>query len=281
MPDKRYLFDLVSCTRAALCVASAVYLVGCSSAESPNADGRQYGTPVDVGDGHARMYVQTKSGVPTEIGVALDRAALDGLPAPSATTMPGHADMHAYLLSAPANNATPYTFVELDWNPAGHPPAPIYDKPHFDVHFYKIPLSLRDEIDPARSDFATRASRLPTSDYLLSGYINTSVVAHDTPAEETVPHMGLHWLNPASPELPPTLAPFTLTYLSGSFDGKVIFAEPMVTRAFLLSNPDTLIDVPVASKHDPAGYYPTAYRVSWDDQAKEYRIALTKLAWKQ
>jgi hypothetical protein len=30
----------------------------------------------------------------------------------------------------------------------------------------------------------------------------------------------------------------------------------------------------------PAGYYPNGYRVGYDAQAKEYRIALTGLGWR-
>ncbi len=31
-----------------------------------------------------------------------------------------------------------YTHGYLDWNPQGHIPVGIYDKPHFDFHFYII-----------------------------------------------------------------------------------------------------------------------------------------------
>ena len=40
---------------------------------------------------------------------------------------------------------------------------------------------------------------------------------------------------------------------------------------------DEVIPVPVASSHSMPGYYPGAYRITWDEAAKEYRVALTKL----
>ena len=43
---------------------------------------------------------------------------------------------------------------------------------------------------------------------------------------------------------------------------------------------DSVIPVPTATNYEPAGYYPSAYRITWDAQAKEYRIALTQLTWK-
>lgn len=52
-----------------------------------------------------------------------------------------------------------------------------------------------------------------------------------SPAQASVPKMGLHWIDTNSPELSPRNQPFTATFIIGSWDGKVIFDEPMVTRA--------------------------------------------------
>jgi hypothetical protein len=37
--------------------------------------------------------------------------------------------------------------------------------------------------------------------------------------------------------------------------------------------------LPTSPKYSPAGFYPSAYRITWDAQAKEYRVALTQLSW--
>jgi hypothetical protein len=58
------------------------------------------------------------------------------------------------------------------------------------------------------------------------------------PAQASVPKMGLHWTDTNSPELPPRNQPFTATFIIGSCDGKVIFDEPMITRAFILAQRD-------------------------------------------
>ena len=34
-----------------------------------------------------------------------------------------------------SQNPTPYRILDVNWNPAGHPPA-AYAEPHFDFHFY-------------------------------------------------------------------------------------------------------------------------------------------------
>jgi hypothetical protein len=40
------------------------------------------------------------------------------------------------------------------------------------------------------------------------------------------------------------------------------------------------IAVPTAKRYVPAGYYQNGYPVGYDAQAKEYRIALTGLGWR-
>jgi hypothetical protein len=106
------------------------------------------------------------------------------------------------------------------------------------------------------------------------------------PAQAAVPKMGLHWVDTNSPELPPRNQPFTATFIIGSWGGKVIFDEPMITRDFILAHRDsiaggTTIPVPASARYAPAGFYMDSYRVSFDRSAGEYRVALTGLAWKE
>lgn len=81
--------------------------------------------------------------------------------------------------------------------------------------------------------------------------------------------------------------PFTTTFIYGSWKGKFTFLEPMITVAYLRTKPDTLISIPTpitaggAGAFGEAGWYPSAYRIVYDAQAKEYHIGLTSLAWRQ
>ena len=245
---------------------------------------RVEGAAVALGNGRARTYVivDGMTGSPTEVGVVLDEAALDGLPHHAPDHGPGtHGPYSEYLLELPATNPTPYRFVELDWNPQGH--GGPYTAPHFDFHFYRVPLATRNEIDLSAPDFATRAARLPAADELPAGYASTHVLLNTTPAGMTVPRMGLHWVDVASPELPPRSEPFTSTYIMGSWNGQVIFDEPMITRDFIVAGrADTStvrsFAVPAAQRYAPAGFYPASYEIAWDAGAREYRIALTGLS---
>lgn len=249
------------------------------SAGSPGVH-RQYGTPVKVGDGRARAYVtlDQKADTPVEFGVALDADAMQNLPAPMAMP-PGmeHGDSHMYLLPLPSKAPAPYQLVELDWNPQGHG-AP-YTQPHFDFHFYTISQAERDAIDPSDPQYATKAAAFPAAAYIRPNFIFPGDVLGQTPAQMAVPHMGVHWLDMTAPEL--RGVPFTTTYITGTWNGKTIFQEPMITREFIMATSDATIPVPQAQRASPAGYYPGAYRITYDAQAKEYRIALSNLSWQQ
>ncbi len=261
---------------------------------------RQYGVPQKVGNGRARTYVvidQKNGGRPLEVGVALDEAALEGLPAPMQMPPGGgdspheHVDSHVHDLAMPARNPTPYQFVELDWNPGGHEPPGIYDRPHFDFHFYTVSRAERDAIDPValgEAEFLARSIALPPEAERRPHFMALS--APGTPAL-AVPRMGVHWVDLRSPELqgmlgnPAGYREFTTTFIHGSWDGAFTFDEPMVTRDFILGRKaatapaarDSVMPLPVPAAVRAAGWYPSAYRVTWDAQAREYRIALTQL----
>lgn len=80
-----------------------------------------------------------------------------------------------------------------------------------------------------------------------------------------VPRMGVHWLEIASPELQDPVSPdhhaFTYTFIHGSWNGKFIFDEPMITRAFLLTQPDLTLPLSQPAQFTRPGYYPTNYRI--------------------
>ncbi|HEU4630451.1 MAG TPA: DUF5602 domain-containing protein [Gemmatimonadaceae bacterium] len=261
---------------------------------------RQYGTPVAVGHGHARTYVvidQRRGGAPIEVGVALDEAALEGLPAPMQMPMPAdgdphaHGNSHVYDLALPVHNPTPYRFVELDWNPGGHEPPGVYDVPHFDFHFYTVPPAVRNAIDPValgQAAFLAASANLPPEAERPEHFMALAAPGQPIVA---VPRMGTHWVDLRTPELqgmlgnPAGYRPFTTTFLHGSWDGAFIFDEPMVTRAFILGRKtattpaqrDSVMPLPLPAQVRTPGYYPAAYHVTYDAQAKEYRIALTQL----
>jgi len=258
---------------------------------------RQYGAAQQVGNGTVRTYIvtdQKNGGRPLEVGVALSEQALEGLPAPVESTDP-MANMHMYTLELPARNPTQYKFVQFDWNPKGHEPDSVYTYAHFDFHFYTVPVEVRNSILPSDPQYAAKAANYPAPEYRPPFYLDAATAANAPAAAVTIPMMGLHWLDVRSPELqkltgnPAGYRPFTKTFIYGTWDGQFIFDEPMITRAYILEKKtatdpsvvDEVVPMPTAQKYSPAGFYPSAYRITWDAQQKEYRIALTQLSWKE
>lgn len=285
-------------TTAVRPTAAAATAAGSVAADHRDASDphRQYGVPVRVGQGRARAYVvydQKHGGAPTELGVALDEQAMHGLrgPAPHSSGEHGngheHLDSDVYLLALPARGVAPFQFVELDWNPGGHEPPGVYDVPHFDFHFWTASREVRAAIVPSDAQYQQKAERLPPVDERPP--FNAVAAPPGAPAPG-VPLMGVHWVDTRTPELQPPgspgYRPFTTTFLWGSWDGRFHFIEPMITRAFLLSRRaaataagrDTVMTLAQPARVGQPGYYPRAYRITWDAQAREYRIALTQLA---
>jgi hypothetical protein len=79
---------------------------------------------------------------------------------------------------------------------------------------------------------------LRPTEYVPAGYMYA-------PGAE-VPKMGAHWVDLSSHEFRGHA--FTATYIYGSYDGRLIFEEPMVTKAFLETKPDLSQPVIVSSQ---------------------------------
>ena len=210
-----------------------------------------------LGNGVIRSWVTLdKQGNPSAIGVTFSEKALSGLPHGEAGT--------EYLLSLPTQaQATAFNHIGLDWNASGHPPAGVYNVPHFDFHFYTITPEERERIT-AQGDDLLKANKQPPAEYMPSGYVLVP--------DSAIPRMGAHLANPQSPELHGQ--PFTRTFLYGNYDGRVIFYEPMITRAFLESKLSVTEYIKLPAKYSKPGYYPTRYSVRYDPQSKEYTVSL-------
>lgn len=214
-----------------------------------------YGPAVPVGGGVARIRTEvSKSGEPLTIGIVLSEKAMTNLP---------H-EMASVDLQLP-NQAhhLPFDHVTLDWNPHGHEPEQVYTLPHFDMHFYTITKEEKAVIgfnDPL-------AELLPEPQFMPASYIALP---------GSIPMMGKHWVNPASPEL--NGERFTQTFLWGSYNHKVAFLEPMITLEYLLSKPNTSFELQQPLAYQQAEkYYPTSYSIRFDEQRKEHIIDLIGL----
>jgi hypothetical protein len=239
----------------------------------------RFGPASALGQGTVRTYlIVDGSGKPAELGVAVSEVAMATLP-----DLSNKSPMEAFLsmdLEVPKRTPSPFKLVGFFWRPLGHPPAHIYDVPHFEFHFYLIDAVTRNAILPGKGDtrsesgpfvqgpFAERASRAPAAGSLPATYAYS--------AGSAMPMMGGHWIDRQSQEFHGH--PFDRTLVYGTWDGKVIFMQPMITRAFIQSKPQGTYEIPRTEKVPAPGWYPSAYTVKYEESAKEYRIGLVGFA---
>jgi hypothetical protein len=270
-------------SRAATLASLAVIAFGTTACgdggTSPRPPRVVYGAAQALGQGTARTYVTLdNAGKPASLGVAISESAMGTLPQHPHPSMPSAAML---TLTFPAEAAsTGYDHVMLDWNPAGHEPEHVYTHPHFDFHFYQVTPAERDQMHPGNPEFGPKSGVFPSAEYVPAGFVAGSAAA-------AVPLMGMHWLDTSSPELqpPPNGKTFTSTFIYGSYDGRFIFVEPMITKAHIettKTRPEGYrYTLSLPAKVARTGAYPGAYTITWNAAAQEYRVALEALVAKQ
>jgi hypothetical protein len=224
-----------------------------------------YGRPVSFGGGVVRTYVTiAKDSTPTALGIEIPAKAFSNLPQ----------IMSGLTLQFPdeARNL-PFQYLNMDWNPQGHEPDHIYTVPHFDFHFYLQSPEATKAIKPGSCqgldcEAYRRAMKDVPVRYRPADYRNVGAV---------VPQMGNHLIDPASPEF--NNQPFTRTFLYGTYDGRVIFYEPMLTLQYLQSQPNEYLELKQATDYAQSGYYPTRYSVRYDPSQEVYRISLERFVY--
>ena len=271
------------------CVFIAAAVAGCASVP-PQEDARHAGWQMRIGNGTAATFAEVDAtGRPTRIGVVLSPDALDGLPAGSdmhhctGRSKDGSAGAGAqceqtfeHVLALPdvvARRADmPFKWVLLNWNPKGHIPPGIYDRPHFDVHFEIAPVAEVFAIEPGecgpervRCDQFAIAKKPVPANYVHPDFKDVDGV---------VPAMGNHLVDLTGDEF--RGHPFTRSFIYGVYDGRVIFYEAMVAREFLLSKPDDCTPIKLPQAYAVAGYYPTVTCTRHDPRTGAYSISMEK-----
>lgn len=227
--------------------AISVALFSCKK-DDDKKDNIYKGAAVQVHDGKAWTWAKiNKNGAPEQLAITIEDKVLNSVPT-EADGEGGH-NSHENNLVLPfhpkAIEATPFKHAGLDWNPIGHEPDGVYTISHFDLHYYMISEAER----MAATDMGKILAE-PAQGYVPANHV----------AGAPVPTMGLHWIDATSPEL--NGAPFTQTFIYGSYNSKVIFYEPMITLDFLKNTTNFERPIPQPAKFQQAGYYPTKMRVT-------------------
>ena len=219
------------------------------------------GPEVSMGNGKARsVIILDDNNNPLSLTIEMSNAAFTGLPeAETAYLLPLHLK---------AKETTPFNHITVNWNPHGHEPNHVYDLPHFDFHFYKISVQERLSIMPYSGASVPLFDLLPPPGYMPPTYI---------PTPAGVPQMGKHWIDVTSPEL--NGHTFSKTFIYGSYNGNVIFMEPMVTLGLIESGANSETNIATPQYFGPNNtYYPTVYRIGAD--AANHYISLAQFMWR-
>lgn len=243
-----------------LVFALTVAMISCSKEDkNPNVTS---GDQISVFGGKVWTTLQsTPKGEPRELSLVFTDNVFNTVPSPEHSGGI-HENTFVIPVAQKAIGATGVKFVMLNWNPEGHEPPGIYDVPHFDMHFYFA--------EAAQVMNFTDAQKLeidPAPGFIPANHFGGA----------PVPMMGKHWIDMNAPEL--NGHPFTETFLFGSYDGKVVFYEPMITLQFLKETHQYQRTIPQPQKFATAGYYPTKMQIK--KRAGTTEVVLTDFVSRQ
>ena len=267
----------------------AAILAALSLGSSGARAARVLGTPSSLGNGTVASYSEfDASGAPKAIGVVFSASALDALPtAPSDghrcfdANNDGVIDLatecsmwHERVLPVPSEVSrrpdVPFKWALLNWNPKGHMPPGVFDKPHFDVHFYIEPIENIFALQRGtcgleflRCDQFALASKPVPRNYVPPNFQDLGAAA---------PAMGNHLLDPTTHEFHGEA--FTRHWIYGVYDGRVIFWEDMVALSYMLSKPDACFPIQSPDAVALTGYYPTRSCIRYAPAKDEYTVSM-------
>lgn len=253
----------------------------------------QLSEPQSLGNGQVRIFGTVIGHYPVSVGVVFDGGVFNNAPTAESDGKWNILDSDGNIVwyccgheldfdvTDNIRRATAFEHIVVNWNPQGHPPPTgIYRPPHFDFHFYTISREERYSIAaPSAADMCAVDIPLSCENFDLA---MMSLPADMTPPQHTSvgavePAMGNHWLDLSSPEFNGEL--FTHTWIFGAWKGELSFWEPMITKDFLMSAPNTLYDIAIPAAAPEAGYYPTKYGIFYLPGRDLYTVTLTGFVW--
>lgn len=258
----------------------------------------EYGDAGDRGDGYFQTYAQyDDAGAPLAVGVNFPASTLQNLP--TAMTDGNHCfdvngdgviqnDMvgmecmggHESVLFLPdvaVNDPDmPFEWMLINWNTMGHAPPEIYTYPHFDFHFYSLDLATRNTIDAGPcallidcDDYDVATAPIPPQ-FIPTDY--QSVGAAEVAMGDHLIDLGGHeFTDPGS---------FDHTWIYGAWDGEIAFYEPMITRQYLLSEPDTCVPLKLPAEWATSGYYPLEYCMRYRPNRDDYTVSMESFVYR-
>lgn len=222
---------------------------------------------LSLGKGHVQtVYRLHRDGSPRMIGLTISEAAMETLP-----TYPVHdgntqfdidgdgmidpmkecAGGHERVLFFPEIEGLPFKWMMFNWQPMGHGPPHVFNKPHFDLHFFIQDYIARNFIRTGpcglilNCDDEVRAKQVVPDPFNPVGFGLPGAAGR----------MGNHLIDPNVP--PANGGPFTQAFAYGTYDGHISFWEPVYAVDWLQTKPDDAIQtIPWTPEVELSGYYP-------------------------
>lgn len=183
--------------------------------------------------------------------------------------------------------ATPFKYVEVDWNTEGTPRGPggSFSSAHFDFHFYLeskawVDARVRCDSDPAPTCNPQYTSYRQMRRFLTLPPVDAIPVGYFPDTGSSIPEMGLHLLDRCF-AYETRFVDHYPTLIYGTFDGRVLFAEASVTL-------QTLQDAIVAPGHTIAFAFrqprrvqggvpwPSRFSITYHPSTGGFSVAFTK-----
>ena len=229
-----------------------------SACASDNDNGRTVGETLEVGGLSASSWaMMDDNGVVTEVGFSIDREVAQTL------------DVQVVIplaLPEAVKEQTLFDHIQIDFMNEGHGPGPFL-VPHFDFHFYTVTAETLTGID-CEDEPMPEAERMPEP-YIIP---DTAL----DPEGTCVPVMGVHAINPTSPELAPeSTTPFTEHFILGYHNGEMTFIEPMIAQSFLAEGNEVTADVPRPAVFGQATRYPGTWSLKVSEDGTEYEVVFS------
>ncbi len=277
-------------TAMTLATNAAVFAISNTPGNEISSDSKYRPDRASMGNGYFQAFVKQKNdGSPKSIGIKFPKQTLENLPTnvmhDGSTCFDvdnnNEIDLHSECTGGHArtlrfnSDLTPFNNITINWESHGHVPPGIYDSPHFDFHFYMTTDIERKKIFPGNCPGLLNCEVLekaivPIPEiYIHPDYLNT---------ELAFAHMGNHYVDGTSPEL--NGGEFTHTFILGSFDGHITFYEPMVSKEYLLTQPNICNPIKQPLAFEVEGYYPTTYCVRYNENSEMYKVSLEDFEYK-
>lgn len=288
-PDQEHTITVPPVVAKALTRVTLSYAGACA----------EYGESAPRGGGTLTAYSQVWRGQPQTVGLVFPSETLQGLPHdpptdglwcydkdgdgevdPMMECAGGYEDALHLGETFREEVDSPFTYVLNNWNPHGHMPPEVYDKPHFDVHFYLTPNEERLAIRPGPCEVLVNCEdhelgkHLPDEQYLHPDFEDLDAIE---------PAMGNHLADLTAPEH--NGEPFTHTFIYGTWDGEVTFYEPMVTQDWYAdlatgSVADGCFEIKQPEAFAESGWYPTEYCLRYRENRDELTTTLESFEYR-